>query len=198
MFFGRQVVYPSWLSDGMVSSVWQSAAEVYTPFDYLGNPETASRTVSRRAIERMLDRARSQVSAGSLGKAMTLAKGAAHLAYENGYEDLLNEARRFVTHELESAYLDGLPGEGAPAISVIHDRKYNEVIAWSWFGGLSASEGWLKDLKEKIDEGRIHIYYLGADPDSAARAIQWLSDHFGAELVIDDERTKELLYSAMT
>jgi len=195
MFYGRQVVYPPWLSDGMVSSVWQSAAEVYTPFDYLGESDTGTRIVTRKLVERLLDRARWQSSRGFPGKAMSLAKNAAHLSYENGYEDLLNEARRFVTHELEPGYLDGVEGN-APLLSVLHDRKANVAWVWLW-GGEEDIRVYLDDHRELFESGQLHLYYYGVDPDSAVRAIQWLEESFDANVYFDPA-AERLLYSAVT
>lgn len=194
-FYGREVVYPRWAPNDLVASVWQSAAEVYTPFDYLGDPETATRIVSRRAIERMLDRARGKASEGALGKAITLAKGAAHLAYQNGYEDLLNEARRFVTHELEPAYLDDIHEE-VWYVSVIHDRKGNRALTWVW-SHPEEFHDYIRDSAEWFASGELHVYYYGLDSDAAARSLRWLQREFGAVSEMD-RQARQLLYGAVT
>lgn len=194
-FYGREVVYAPWVPRDVVASVWQSAAEVYTPFDYIGDHETATRIVSRRAIERMLDRARGKASEGALGKAITLAKGAAHLAYENGYEDLLNEARQFVTHELEPAYLDEVH-EKAWYVSLIHDRQDNRALVWVW-SHPEEFHDYVRDSSEWFASGRLHVYYYGADPDSALRGVQWLEREFGAAPEYD-KQAQVLLYGAAT
>lgn len=193
-FWGRQVVYPNWVPSDIPASLWQSAAEVYTPFDYMGDA-TATRRVTRRAIERMLDRARWHASQGSLGKAITLAKGAAHLAYENGYEDLVDRARAFVTRDLEPAYLDDFEDEPW-LLSVIHDREKN--VAWTWvWRGHEGFWDYLQDHQGSFRSGYLHVYYYGLDPDAALRALQWLEDSEGAKLFFDEESEK-ILYSAAT
>lgn len=193
-FYGRQVVYPDWVPEGLVSSVWQSAAEVYTPFDYLGRTET-TRITPRKVIERLLERARWHSSEGRAGKAVQMAKAAAHHAYESGYEDLLHEARRFVTHELQPAYLDDLH-EDAWYVSVIHDRARNVDLIWVW-SHPEEFHDYLDDAAEWFAAGRLHLYYYGMDTDAALRAAQWLEREFDA-LPEYDKQAEAVLYGAAT
>jgi len=125
--WSREIVWGKWVPPDVKAALWQSPAEIYTPFNYVSGLG-ARRPLTRAPwaygfrevrpehakVARLLAQARGQLTKENYDAALEIAYRAEKLAHRSGLVDVLDEIRDVIDEaETSEALLMGLGGLGA-------------------------------------------------------------------------------------